>query len=153
MSRLYLVEVFACGTYRRQTCTLTSVARPGGCLDIKMSSYQYRNSHYKDNTVFRPSYLYNGNPIPGKTVFIERRGPGYGYPTKAKAYMARLDAFTRFSINIMGITWYSLCKHNAKDFKEVVFLSIRNHQDSRTDISWGDFGQKPSHNWFCWLQN
>ena len=36
-------------------------------------SYQYRNSHYKDNTVWRPSYLYNGNHIPGKTEFIFRR--------------------------------------------------------------------------------
>ena len=30
-------------------------------LNTKMSSYQHRNSHFKDNTVSRPSYLYNGN--------------------------------------------------------------------------------------------
>ena len=35
-------------------------------------SYQYRNSHYKDNTVWRPSYLYNRNHIPWKTEFIFR---------------------------------------------------------------------------------
>ena len=35
-------------------------------------------SHNKVKTVSRPSYLYNGNPIPGKTVFIPigLLGPG-----------------------------------------------------------------------------
>ena len=33
-----------------------------GHLDIKMASYQYGNTHYKDKTVWRPSYLCNGNP-------------------------------------------------------------------------------------------
>ena len=50
---------------------------PGARLNVKMSSYQYRNSHYKDKTLSRPSfYLYNGNPIPEKTVFLLRRDPG-----------------------------------------------------------------------------
>ena len=31
------------------------------CLNIKMQSYQYRNSHYKDKTVSWLSYIYNGN--------------------------------------------------------------------------------------------
>ena len=35
---------------------------PGGRLNIKMSSYQYRDPHVKDKTVLRPSYLYHGNP-------------------------------------------------------------------------------------------
>ena len=29
----------------------------GGCLNIKMSSYHYRDLHAKDKTVSRPSYL------------------------------------------------------------------------------------------------
>ena len=49
---------------------------PGGRLNIKMPSYQYRDSHVKDKTVsptvlslsWKPPYL-------GKTVFILRRGP------------------------------------------------------------------------------
>ena len=36
--------------------------RSGDRLNIKMSSEHYRDSHYKDKTVVRPSYLYNGNP-------------------------------------------------------------------------------------------
>ena len=31
--------------------------KPGGRLNIKMSSYQYRDPHVKDKTVSRPSYL------------------------------------------------------------------------------------------------
>ena len=30
---------------------------PGGHLNIKMSSYQYRDPHVKDKTVWRLSYL------------------------------------------------------------------------------------------------
>ena len=50
---------------------------PGGCLNIKMPSYQYRDSHVEDKTVsptvlsltWESSYL-------GKTVFILKWGPG-----------------------------------------------------------------------------
>ena len=54
---------------------------PGDRLNIKMSSYQYRDPHVKDKTVSRPSslrdrLLFNmGIPIPCKTVFILRRRP------------------------------------------------------------------------------
>ena len=30
---------------------------PGGCLNIKMSSYEYSDPHVKDKTVSQPSYL------------------------------------------------------------------------------------------------
>ena len=33
----------------------------GGGLNIEVSFYQYRDYHYKDKTVVRPSYLYNVN--------------------------------------------------------------------------------------------
>ena len=32
-----------------------------GCLNIKMTSYQYRDSLQKDETVSQPSCLYDGN--------------------------------------------------------------------------------------------
>ena len=50
--------------------------RPGGRLNIKMSSYQYSNSHVKDKTV-SPTVLSLTweSPYLGKTVFILRRGP------------------------------------------------------------------------------
>ena len=47
----------------------------GRCLNTKITSYQYRDSHYKDKAISRPSYLYNGNPHTWKTVFILRRVP------------------------------------------------------------------------------
>ena len=38
------------------------VKDPVGCLNIKMLSYHFRNSHGKDKTVSQPSCLYNGTP-------------------------------------------------------------------------------------------
>ena len=38
------------------------VVYTGARFDIKMSSYQDRNSHYKDKTASRPAYLSNENP-------------------------------------------------------------------------------------------
>ena len=55
----------------------TLLRRYGASLNIKMSSYQYRNSHYIDKPVSRPSYLYNWNPIPGKTAFNIDSRPRY----------------------------------------------------------------------------
>ena len=48
----------------------------GGHLNIKMLSYQYRDSHVKDKTV-SPTVLSLTweSPYLGKTVFILRRGP------------------------------------------------------------------------------
>ena len=50
---------------------------PGGRLNIKMPSYQYRDSYVKDKTV-SPTVLSltRESPYLGKTVFILRRGPG-----------------------------------------------------------------------------
>ena len=43
-------------------------------VNIKMSSYQYRNSHYQDKMVSWPSYLYNGNTHTWKdSLYIEMR--------------------------------------------------------------------------------
>ena len=50
-------------------------SEPGGRLILKMPSYRYIYSHYKDKTILRPFNLYNGNPIPEKTVFILKQSP------------------------------------------------------------------------------
>ena len=56
----------------------------GGRLNIKMPSYQYRDSHVKDKTV-SPTVLSLTweSPYLGKTVFILRRGPDSPYKDKA----------------------------------------------------------------------
>ena len=42
-----------------------------GCwFNIKMSSYQFRKSHYGDKTILRPSYLHNGISYTGKTTSL-----------------------------------------------------------------------------------
>ena len=44
--------------------------RPGPWFDMKMSSYQYRKSHYGDKTILRPSYLHNGISYTGKMTSL-----------------------------------------------------------------------------------
>ena len=36
------------------------IKTPGPQFIIKMPSYQYRKSHFGDQTILRPSYLHNG---------------------------------------------------------------------------------------------
>ena len=43
---------------------------PGGRINIKMSSYQYRKSHGRDETILRPSYLHNGISHTGKMTSL-----------------------------------------------------------------------------------
>ena len=51
-----------------------NATQPGAHLNIKMSSYQYKDSHYKDKMVSWPSYLYNGNCHTWKDgLYIERQ--------------------------------------------------------------------------------
>ena len=54
----------------------TTVAgqKPDPRLDIK-SLFRYGDSHYKDKTVVRPSYLYNGNPFTGTATSSYWDGP------------------------------------------------------------------------------
>ena len=49
--------------------------KSGGHLDIKMLSYQYKDSHHKDKMVSWLPYLYNGKPIHRKVIVILRWGP------------------------------------------------------------------------------
>ena len=39
---------------------IEDILSPGGRINVKMSSYQYRKSHCGDKTILRPSYLHNG---------------------------------------------------------------------------------------------
>ena len=42
----------------------------GPWCSIKMSSYQYRKSHYGDKTIMRPCYLHNGISDTGKIISL-----------------------------------------------------------------------------------
>ena len=68
--RVTLLELgHPCGKAKRN--------KPGGRLNIKMPSYQYRDSHVKDKAV-SPTILSLTweSPYLGKMVFILRRSPG-----------------------------------------------------------------------------
>ena len=70
-----LAQVMACclmapSHYLNQCWLIISEVQrhsPGGWINIKMSSYQYRKSHCGDKTILRPSYLHNGISYTGKT--------------------------------------------------------------------------------------
>ena len=47
----------------------------GPWFNIKMTSYQYRKSHYGDKTILRPSYLHNGISYTGKMTSFYSIGP------------------------------------------------------------------------------
>ena len=51
----------ASSTVHKKMCLVRSKSH-GGCLNIKMSSYQYRDPRVKDKTVSRSSFLQHGNP-------------------------------------------------------------------------------------------
>ena len=41
------------------------------CCSLHLLSYKKRNSHYKDKSVSKSSYLYNGNPHTWKVYYME----------------------------------------------------------------------------------
>ena len=43
---------------------------PGPWFNINMFSHQYRQSHYGDKTILRPSYLHNGISYTGKMISL-----------------------------------------------------------------------------------
>ena len=83
----------------------------GGPLNINTPSYKYRHSYYKDRTVSRQSYLYNGNPIYRKTVLILIQGPGRCLvPTCSMSYWpSHMPASTRSTSSMLPS---SLCSIN-----------------------------------------
>ena len=56
-------------------CYLSSSIPYEARLNIRISSYQYRNSHYKDKAISRPSYLYNWNNHIWKYRLYIKTGP------------------------------------------------------------------------------
>ena len=63
---------------RWRWANITCLSPPGLRVNKKTVLPGYRNSHIKDKTVLRPSYLYNGNFYADKTAFIHwdgSRGP------------------------------------------------------------------------------
>ena len=98
-----------------------------GRLNIKMSSYQYMDSHYKDNTVSRPYCLYNGNLIHGKTVFIMKRIPG-----DAEAMTLPATSLTGLSGNVPisggggDIEWYfSIHFQDDNEYFIYIYMCVR----------------------------
>ena len=66
------------------------------CFNIKIPSNQYRNSHYKDATIVRPSHLYNENLYTWKSVLILKQG---SYVSQSYPVVGGRSVITREAIN------------------------------------------------------
>ena len=54
--QLHAVDIILL-SYSYDLISRQAISGPGDRLNIKMSSYQYRDPHVNDKTVSRPSYL------------------------------------------------------------------------------------------------
>ena len=65
---------------------------PGPWFNIKMSSYQYRKSHWGDKTVVRSSYLHNGISYTGKMASYIESGPRGHFKNTYELFNLRVRA-------------------------------------------------------------
>ena len=83
-TKIYILPLLSsCCTYIKNHVLLVhAISEAWGCLHYKMSSYQCRNSNYKDKTVSQLAYFYNGNPYTKKHFIFSvlKMGP-YCYDT------------------------------------------------------------------------
>ena len=93
---------------------LVKLRRSGGCFNIKMSSFQYRDPHVKDKTVTTVLSLTWESPYLGKTVFILRQGPGdcltrclanLGVIRQFQTEFSRVRDFAKFRIICLHRCW------------------------------------------------
>ena len=85
-----------------------------------MLSYWYNNSHYNHKTVWWPSYLYYGNLIPGKTVFVMRWGPASKTSCRSmnRGYEVLRDV--KFSLTWQLLKWSLIMRRCVEDGKKVL---------------------------------
>ena len=133
------------------------ISKSGGRLNIKMSSYQYRDSWVKDKTVSRTVLsLTWESPYLGKTVFILRRGPD-AHVIEFAEWVAAIDKFPFSFVNsepkitsLWSLIWRWMKTSNGLwDFSG---CCLRYRVTDRTDgksgyssISWGNEGLP-----WCW---
>ena len=85
----------------------------GDCLNTEMLSEKYNNFHHKDKTVLWASYDYNGNLIPGKTVFILKQGHEI-IKIFVKSNVCLITKFSDVTVMIM-----ETCSHTRDQFRYV----------------------------------
>ena len=104
-------------TNKKKRCFENLIATiPGGRLNIKMPSYQYRDSHVKDKTVsptvlsltWESLYL-------GKTVFILRQGPEHSKPERTHRLKVHINRIIHHVLWCLSseIKWDYICISNS----------------------------------------
>ena len=125
--------------------------KSGGCLNIKMPSYQYRDPHVKDKTVLRPSYLLTWeSPYRGKTVFILRQGPASD--TQLIMSYMRTNNVIPISQNKHGVTrliaFGFTCYRKSCVF---IFFNWMPNEIVESFYRCYEYFTKAHTNWFIWL--
>ena len=97
---------------------------PGPWFNIKMTSYQYKKSHYGDKTVVRSSYLHNGISYTGKMTSLYWFGPPGSYrPHPAGPHVGPMNLAIRGHTPIQ-IGW----KQDTPDRKDLGELTSNWHR-------------------------
>ena len=97
-----------------------------GRFKIKMFSYQYRDSHLKDKTVSRPSYLYNANPHTWKDCFCIDTGPKSTLKHEDVHKVSSCSSFVNKWVCCVGLS-------------TVDVIENRQHKQMETETTWPPF--------------
>ena len=88
---------------------------PGGFFNIKMLSYQYRDSHCIDMVVSWLSYIFKmGIPIPEKMAFILKQGPGkqpWCWPSSPGIFLNQFAKRWQFCTGLNVLTHWGRVTH------------------------------------------
>ena len=110
----------------------------GDRLNIKMSSYQYRDPHVKDKTV-SPTVLSLTweSPYLGKTVFILRRGPGVlckmGHPSEMHHKLKYREALFAHNLFCSCPIILKFCTKHGSD-TAMLCVKFLNDWSTETDV-------------------
>ena len=96
--------------------------RSGSWFNIKISSYQYRESHYGDKTVIRLSYLHNGISYAGEMTSL-------------------------YWIRALKITWFMRMNYFYTDMYYNFTVAFLHYIRSLFLKAWPIWYNQPSHRW------
>ena len=91
----------------------------GAQSNIKMLSYQYKESHYKDEMVIRPLYFHNGNSYTGKMTCLYWVDPQLYFLFHSRKYVQEIY----FQV-LIGVAWGTITSHTHAFWTRCFLLHI-----------------------------
>ena len=112
---------------------------PGGWINIKMPSYQYRKFHCGDKTILRPSYLHNGICYTGKTTPLYWIGALV--PVSILRYLIRIGNPTVvhiFTVDLFSYLQLTSCLSHTQCFPIHTCKQLYHMSPSMLTMTWHD---------------